>query len=570
MVTSDYSKNHVTYILGPPGTGKTHYLTRQVARAVDKYGHRGVLVTSYTVAAATELASRNPSIDRSQLGTLHAICFRELGGPRDVEIAEVHMDEWNRRYAQFRLSPDRARYRPRNNQTVGNDDSDDDVAPPPDEFSQIETLGDELYGRSQILRAQMAPRENWPLHVLAFDDAWTKWKSAAGYLDFTDLLEIALKEMPTAPGNPNVIIADEAQDLSRLQIAVIRQWAQNGADHLLFAADDDQCILRHTGASPEALFANAGTEYFREVLSKSHRVPRQVHALAEAWIHQLSHRQPKEYGPRPEEGEVRLCHRGNYLNPEGILVDAERYLAQGKTVMFLAFCAYFLDPLIRVLRQRGIPYHNSYRRKNLHWNPLTRQERTHRPVDRILGYLTPRSEVAGQPWRPSDLRAWFHWLPGELLTDAGKEFLRRPKQNYFAQPAELLTPGTLAGLNHAMQSEWPQCLNWFVDHLRPERRTTGRYLAEIARRHGNAGLIREPQIIVGTVHSVKGGEADVVFLFPDLSAAGMQQWAGSIQDRDDVIRVCYVGITRARESLIVCEPAKPNYIPLDACLARLP
>jgi superfamily I DNA/RNA helicase len=86
---------------------------------------------------------------------------------------------------------------------------------------------------------------------------------------------------------PKVIIADEPQDLSRLQIAVIRQWAQRGAGHLFFAADHDQCIVRHTGASPEALFANAGAKYFREVRSpQSYRVLRQVHALADAWIHQ--------------------------------------------------------------------------------------------------------------------------------------------------------------------------------------------------------------------------------------------------------------------------------------------
>src|SRR5260370_38198330 len=124
-------------------------------------------------------------------------------------------------------------------------------------------------------------------------------------------------------------------------MAVLRQWAQH-ADHLLFAGDDDQCILRHAGASPEALFAGNGAEHFRMVLSQSYRVPRRVHALSEAWIRQLSHREPKEYQPRPEDGEVRLCHRGNYRSTEGILDDAERYLAQGKTVMLLASGTYLL------------------------------------------------------------------------------------------------------------------------------------------------------------------------------------------------------------------------------------
>ena len=43
-------------------------------------------------------------------------------------------------------------------------------------------------------------------------------------------------------------------------------------------------------------------------------------------------------------------------------------------------------------------------------------------------------------------------------------------------------------------------------------------------------LLDTPEIIIGTGHSVKGGEADVVYIFPDLSASGMRQWEGSRKD----------------------------------------
>jgi superfamily I DNA/RNA helicase len=59
---------------------------------------------------------------------------------------------------------------------------------------------------------------------------------------------------------------------------------------------------------------------------------------------------------------------------------------------------------------------------------------------------------------------------------------------------------------------------------------------------------------VGTIHSVKGGEADVVYLFPDLSQAGAAQYASMGTARDAVIRQFYVGATRAREKLYVCGP----------------
>jgi hypothetical protein len=42
-------------------------------------------------------------------------------------------------------------------------------------------------------------------------------------------------------------------------------------------------------------------------------------------------------------------------------------------------------------------------------------------------------------------------------------------------------------------------------------------------------------VIVGTIHSVKGGEADVVFLFPDLSPAGDAAYQKHGPQRDSVI-----------------------------------
>ena len=60
-------------------------------------------------------------------------------------------------------------------------------------------------------------------------------------------------------------------------------------------------------------------------------------------------------------------------------------------------------------------------------------------------------------------------------------------------------------------------------------------------------------MIVGTIHSVKGGEADVVYLFPDLSQAGAAQYERSGAPHDSVIRLFYVGATRARETLYICQ-----------------
>ena len=60
-----------------------------------------------------------------------------------------------------------------------------------------------------------------------------------------------------------------------------------------------------------------------------------------------------------------------------------------------------------------------------------------------------------------------------------------------------------------------------------------------------------PRISVSTIHGSKGGEADNVVLHTDLSWAAEQS---SRLEPDDIHRVFYVGITRAKENLYIVEP----------------
>jgi superfamily I DNA/RNA helicase len=61
---------------------------------------------------------------------------------------------------------------------------------------------------------------------------------------------------------------------------------------------------------------------------------------------------------------------------------------------------------------------------------------------------------------------------------------------------------------------------------------------------------------------VKGGEADVVFLYPDVSWAGKQEWDAVGPRRDSVRRLFYVAMTRAREGLYLCGNATQMHAPL--------
>jgi superfamily I DNA/RNA helicase len=59
-----------------------------------------------------------------------------------------------------------------------------------------------------------------------------------------------------------------------------------------------------------------------------------------------------------------------------------------------------------------------------------------------------------------------------------------------------------------------------------------------------------PRITASTIHGAKGGEADNVVLFTDLSPAADNEMR---INPDDMHRVFYVGATRARQTLYIVE-----------------
>jgi superfamily I DNA/RNA helicase len=100
-------------------------------------------------------------------------------------------------------------------------------------------------------------------------------------------------------------------------------------------------------------------------------------------------------------------------------------------------------------------------------------------------------------------------------------------------------------------------LNGGDKRLMPSVASRVRFPADVATYGGVAALKEAPKIIVGTIHSAKGGEADVVYLFPDLSRAGSRNYERYGPLRDSVIRLFYVGMTRARDTLYICPQEGP-------------
>ena len=117
----------------------------------------------------------------------------------------------------------------------------------------------------------MIPRDGWPATLVQFERRWTAYKEENGLLDFTDLIETCLRDVALAPNNPAVIFADEAQDLNRMQLSLVRKWGER-ASYFIVAGDDDQTIYLFTGATPEAFLKPSSIEINSLPLTNPHRL----------------------------------------------------------------------------------------------------------------------------------------------------------------------------------------------------------------------------------------------------------------------------------------------------------
>ena len=447
---------------GRPGTGKTGTkLTRQIRRAVDRFGDSSVLVTSFSKAtAAGELyIGRDTPIDFDRIGTLHSHCFHALGKPM---IAEVHAGDWNRRYPRLKITPVS-----RHAKLDGED--------APEEDGQARE-GDCLLQQLNRFRGMMLSPESWPAVVRDFAARWTEYKSANRLLDFCDLIEVSMRDVPAAPHRPSVLVVDEAQDLNRMQLTLIRSWSER-ARYLVLAGDDDQTIYAWAGASPEAILDPEIPEDHKVFLKESVRVPRAVHAVAERLIRQVSRRQEKTYRARPADGEVVRLSRAGYRSPEyWILKTAERHLAQGKTIMFLASCSYMVRPIVTVLRKNGIPFHNPHRKNNGFWNPLRSTSRES-AASRMLALLAGHPEFGdgNRRWRFSDLALWTEWLrdQGVFMPGTTESISANPPHQEVSREfleAVEIAPDALAKLLVSLGDNPGALLDWWRNRLAPEFR----------------------------------------------------------------------------------------------------
>jgi DNA helicase-2/ATP-dependent DNA helicase PcrA len=365
------------------------------------------------------------------------------------------------------------------------------------------TIGDRLLalnhlGRHRLvgLRTMMDnsddPDLEWEL-ARWFTEAYRAWKTKEGLIDYTDLLTEYLRRGD--PLSADVLFVDEAQDLSKLQWAVVDKLGAR-VPRVYLAGDDDQAIFTWAGASAHEFNRRPAAEV--RVLDRSWRCPRQVMNLARTITDQIEERTPKDVKPRNSEGEV---------------TDAVQ-LTDDLLVSGRCFVLY-------------------------------RHHHRGRALAKVLDDLAVAYAGAGSPLSDHRiqlaLQAWNRWERGEKASLAQTQAVLN-----LADPAYLRvreTEGPLTG---------PEAIRDFKNQevfqvLRAPRRD---WLWRCLEQRGWTDLL-QPRVTLQSIHQAKGQEADTVVLDLELSR---KAWEGMLRQADDEHRVWYVGVTRARERLIRLMP----------------
>lgn len=359
--------------------------------------------------------------------------------------------------------------------------------------------------RDQYNHSNIEPDWNTVNYV---DKCLREYKEKMGLYDFTDMLTEFVRQSDKYCPEFELCFLDEAQDLSNLQWD-IADILDAKSTRMYAAGDDDQAIYRWAGANVDRFINLPGGS---ETLSQSYRIPRRVHEVAENVVRRIARRFPKRYEPRDGAGNVTRVNTISALD-----------MTQGSWLI-LSQAGYHLQPVAKDLKSNG--YLFNYR--------------GHRSIseeisDAVNGWeqLRKGKEVSGEVAR----KIYSFMSIGNRVT---RGFKKLPGVG----DLDLVNLQDLT-VNHGLLATSRMIWSEAMDKL-PE--TDRAYITALLRRGEKFNGI--PRITASTIHGSKGGEADNVVLFTDLSPAADEEMR---INPDDMHRVFYVGVTRTKQNLYIVD-----------------
>lgn len=312
---------------GPPGTGKTSTLIRDVqGRLTAGVRPSRIGFGSFTKRAIKEARDKAAEIttdDLPHFRTAHSTAYHLLGLMRGDVVQSEHIRTFGQAIGvPFKCMEDAS------------------------QALWEGAMGDRCLGLYALAKARCTSLEHewraanlddlpWPL-VTRTIALYERFKSANALWDFHDMIEKAEGTLDV-----DVLYLDEAQDTSTAQWKFWKRVASH-VPTVIFAGDDDQAIYAWSGADPDQLLRLQGE---RVVLPKSYRLPVTIKSLADTISGRIVRRIPKMFADNGTAGEVAWL-------PDIAQVD----LHEKGTWLLLARSNYQLGELRAEARRQGVVY----------------------------------------------------------------------------------------------------------------------------------------------------------------------------------------------------------------------
>ncbi|WP_254543213.1 UvrD-helicase domain-containing protein [Halomarina pelagica] len=587
----------VTRLFGGPGCGKTTALLDRVDSLLEEEGVEvdDVLVVSYTRAAAAEIRERlaerldrNPRSLRGNVCTMHAKAYQLLDLSRGDVVGEKHKKEFCEDYGlEYEDEYEASRRRSSRSTTMGNkiiatsqwlqrtrrDVADwydvpfqwdvETVRLPPDvdpnaqtgnKYTPTWSSGDDRLDVPEAIRA------------------WRAYKGDNGLVGFADMLE-RVKQRSLLP-NVDYLVIDEFQDITTLQYEVYDEWKAH-MKRVLIAGDDDQVVYAWQGADPHLLLNEVGEDV---ILDTSYRLPSRILNVVNHEIAHVTERQEKDFLPRKEGGAVEAVRNPSMLD----LVRNIRHTIETDeegSVMVLFRARYQMYQFIDEFIGEGIPF-----------RALTDQRMW---TDRLTDYVRAVEAIEdGEPVDGLQVRRLAEMLDSAAFGTGERDDLYDALDDLQdAEGVEDLTDLEVAPDFVKDHAPFTPGRASAADMVRKvtnyQKRSIKAYFG------GDYQDVDRSRVRLGTIHSAKGREADHVFVATDLTEKVVEQMAATIEDEgievpgdgafskttdpvptltDNERRVFYVGMSRARERLVLMEnlvDGAPT-LPIDVLLHNEP